>query len=76
MQWREDTNGVGAGGKLGGANSRQRNNFGPPWQESYGMLGGGGDRERDSRSNRQREVVIQRGSQNSGTETGDAWVGK
>ena len=34
-----------AGGRLGGAKRRQRNNFGPPWK-SRGRLRGGGARKR------------------------------
>ena len=38
--------GVDSGGRLGGSKRKHRNNFGPPWQESHGRLGVGGDRER------------------------------
>ena len=47
--------GVGAGGRLGDANRRQRNNFGTPWQESRGRLRGGGDFEIPSCSRSWRE---------------------
>ena len=54
--------GVGAGGRLGYAKRRHRNNFGPPWQESSGRtIRGGGYLERSSRSRSQREVGWQVG---------------
>ena len=41
-----------AGGRIGGAKRRERNNFGSPWKESHGKLRGGGDRERESHRGR------------------------
>ena len=54
-----DTRGVDAGGGLGSAKRRYRNNLGPLWQESRGKLRGGGDWERASHSRSHREVVFQ-----------------
>ena len=50
-----------AGRRLGFIKRRQRKHFGPTWQVPHRMLRGGGDRERESRSRSQREVVMQRG---------------
>ena len=48
--------GVGAGGRLGGAKRQQRNNFGPPWQESRRRLKWGGVLRRMPRSSIWRNV--------------------
>ena len=50
--------GLDAGGRLDGAKRQQRNNSGPPWQESCGNLGGGGW-EISSRHKSHRDVVLQ-----------------
>ena len=53
--------GVDTGGRLGGANRRQINNFGPPWQDSRGKLIGWVNWDRVACSRSQREVVFQIG---------------
>ena len=70
MQDRRATRGVDAGGRLGGAKRRQRNNFGTPRQESCGKLRGGGDWARESHSRSQREVVLQDGKSERWDEDG------
>ena len=53
--------GVYAGGRIGGAKRRHRNNFKTPWQESLRRLRGDGYLERKPRSRNQREVGWQDG---------------
>ena len=53
--------GMDAGGRFGGTKRQQRNDFGPPLQESRGKLRGRGDWEGASHSRIQREVVLQDG---------------
>ena len=53
---------VGTGGRLGGAKRLQRNNCGPPWQESCRKISVGVDWERTPRSRIHREVVLQDGN--------------
>ena len=48
-----------AKGGLSDLKMRDRKNFDPTWQESHRTLRGGGDRERDSLSRSQMEVVLQ-----------------
>ena len=52
--------GVDKGGRICGDKRQHRNKSGPPWHESQRKLIGGGNRERESNSGRQRGVVIQR----------------
>ena len=56
MKGRRATNGVGAGGRHGGAKRLQRNNFGPPWQKSCRRIRGGGYLEIASCSRIRRDV--------------------